>query len=61
MMMGTSKKNKPDDMMKAWKDIFGYIGKYKILFIITALLSLISSALALTGPYFISDMTDLIQ
>ena len=61
MMGGSMKKNRPDDMLGAWKDIFGYIGRYRILFIITAMLSVISSALTLTGPYFISDMTDLIQ
>ncbi len=60
-MMGNSKKSKPDDMMGAWKDIFRYIGKYKFAFILTLLLSALSSILALLGPYFISEMTDLIQ
>lgn len=48
-------------MMGAWKDIFHYIGKYKFAFILTLLLSALSSILALLGPYFISEMTDLIQ
>lgn len=60
-MMGNSKRSKPDDMMGAWKDIFHYIGKYKFAFILTLLLSALSSILALLGPYFISEMTDLIQ
>ena len=60
-MMGNSKTSKPDDMMEAWKDIFHYIGKYKFAFILTLLLSALSSILALLGPYFISEMTDLIQ
>lgn len=60
-MMGNSKRSKPDDMMGAWKDIFHYIGKYKFAFILTLLLSVLSSILALLGPYFISEMTDLIQ
>ncbi|MDO5838080.1 MAG: ABC transporter ATP-binding protein [Methanomassiliicoccales archaeon] len=60
-MMGNSKRSKPDDMMEAWKDIFRYIGKYKFAFILTLLLSALSSILALLGPYFISEMTDLIQ
>lgn len=60
-MMGNSKRSKPDDMMGAWKDIFRYIGKYKFAFILTLLLSALSSILALLGPYFISEMTDLIQ
>lgn len=60
-MMGNSKRSKPDDMMGAWKDIFHYIGKYKFAFILTLLLSALSSILALLGPYFISEMTNLIQ
>ena len=60
-MMGNSKRSKPDDMMEAWKDIFHHIGKYKFAFILTLLLSALSSILALLGPYFISEMTDLIQ
>lgn len=48
-------------MMGAWKDIFHYIEKYKFAFILTLLLSALSSILALLGPYFISEMTDLIQ
>ena len=59
--MGMGKKSKPNDMWGAWKDIFGYIGRYKVLFIITAALSALASGLALVGPYFISEMTDLIQ
>lgn len=59
--MGNSKRSKPDDMMGAWKDIFHYIEKYKFAFILTLLLSALSSILALLGPYFISEMTDLIQ
>ena len=58
---GMGKKSKPNDMWGAWKDIFAYIGRYKILFIITATLSALASGLALVGPYFISEMTDLIQ
>ena len=58
---GMGKKAKPNDMMEAWRDIFRYIGRYKILFILTAILSALASGLALVGPYFISEMTDLIQ
>ena len=58
---GMGKKAKPNDMMEAWRDIFSYIGRYKILFILTAILSALASGLALVGPYFISEMTDLIQ
>ncbi len=61
MMGGSPKKSKPNDMWGAWKDIFRYIGNYKILFIITAVLCAIASGLALVGPYFIKEMTDLIQ
>jgi len=58
---GMMKKSKPNDMWGAWKDIFAYIGRYKVLFLITATLSALASGLALIGPYFISEMTDLIQ
>ena len=58
---GMGKKSKPNDMWEAWRDIFRYIGRYKALFIITAALSALASGLALIGPYFISEMTDLIQ
>ena len=61
MMGGSAKKSKPNDMWGAWKDIFRYIGNYKILFIITAVLCAIASGLSLVGPYFIKEMTDLIQ
>ncbi len=60
-MGGMGKKSKPNDMWEAWRDIFRYIGRYKVLFIITAALSALASGLALIGPYFISEMTDLIQ
>ena len=60
-MGGMGKKSKPNDMWEAWRDIFRYIGRYKILFIITAVFSAIASGLALVGPYFISEMTDLIE
>ena len=60
-MGGMGKKPKPNDMWEAWRDIFRYIGRYKVLFIITAALSALASGLALIGPYFISEMTDLIQ
>ena len=58
---GMGKKSKPNDMMEAWRDIFRYIGRYKFLFILTAMLSALASGLALIGPYFIKEMTDLIQ
>ena len=38
-MGGMGKKSKPNDMWEAWRDIFRYIGRYKILFMITAALS----------------------
>ena len=60
-MGGMGKKSKPNDMWEAWRDILRYIGRYKVLFIITAALSALASGLALIGPYFISEMTDLIQ
>ena len=58
---GMAKRSKPINLMEAWKDIFRYIGRYKILFILTAALSTLASGLALIGPYFIKEMTDLIQ
>ncbi len=60
-MGGMGKKSKPNDIWGAWRDIFSYIGRYKVLFMITAALSALASGLALIGPYFISEMTDLIQ
>ena len=61
MMSGMSKKGKPDDLKKAWIDIFRYIGRYKWMFFLTAALSALASVLSLLGPYYISEMTDLIQ
>ena len=58
---GMGKKSKPNDFKEAWLNIFRYIGKYKIMFILTAMLSALAAALSLLGPYFISEMTDLIQ
>ena len=52
---------KPENFTEAWKDIFRYIKRYKYLFVVTAALSAISSGLALLGPYYISDMTNLIK
>lgn len=52
---------KPENFTEAWKDIFRYINRYKYLFVVTAALSAISSGLALLGPYYISDMTNLIK
>ncbi len=60
-MGGMGKKSKPNDFKEAWLNIFRYIGKYRVLFILTATLSALAAALSLMGPYFISEMTDLIQ
>ena len=54
-------KGKPDNFKEAWIDIFHYISKYRFLFILTAVCSALASGLALLGPYYISDMTDLIH
>jgi len=52
---------KPDDFRQAWSDIFRYISRYKLMFILTAACSAIASGLALLGPYYLSEMTNLIQ
>ena len=52
---------KPDDFRKAWADIFRYIKRYRMMFILTAVFSAVASALALIGPYILSEMTDLIH
>lgn len=57
--MGTSKK--PDDFKEAWKNIFRYIERYRLLFVLTAVCSAMASGLALLGPYFLGEMTNLIQ
>ncbi|MBR2255709.1 MAG: ABC transporter ATP-binding protein [Candidatus Methanomethylophilaceae archaeon] len=59
--MGSSKKSKPDDFKEAWIKIFRYIGRYRLMFVLTATLSALASVLTLLGPVFISDMTNLIQ
>ena len=61
MGMGSSKKSKPDDFKEAWIKIFRYIGRYRLMFVLTATLSALASVLTLLGPVFISDMTNLIQ
>ncbi len=62
-MMGGSMgdKKKPQNFKEAWINIFHYIKKYRWMFILTAALSAIGSALSLLGPYYISEMTNLIQ
>ena len=57
--MGSSKK--PDNFKEAWINIFHYIKRYRLLFILTAVCSAIASGLALFGPYLLSEMTDLIH
>ena len=61
MDRGPKNKGKPDDFTEAWKNIFRYIRKYRFLFILTAAISAVSSGLSLFGPYYISEMTDLIK
>ena len=61
MMGGMGKKSKPNDFREAWLNIFRYIGRYKLMFLLTAILSALSAALMLLGPYYISEMTNLIQ
>ena len=56
-----SMSKKPDDFRKAWADIFRYIKRYRMMFILTAVFSAVASALALVGPYILSEMTDLIH
>jgi len=56
-----SMSKKPDDFRKAWSDIFRYIKRYRMMFILTAVFSAVASALALIGPYILSEMTDLIH
>ncbi len=52
---------KPQDLRQAWIEIFRYIKRYRLMFIVTAVLSALASMLSLLGPYYISEMTDLIQ
>lgn len=61
MNRGAPKQAKADDFKEAWMNIFRYIGKYKVMFFLTAALSAIAAVLHLLGPYYISEMTDLIQ
>ena len=61
MNRGAPKQAKADDFKEAWMNIFRYIGKYKVMFFLTAALSAIAAILHLLGPYYISEMTDLIQ
>ena len=60
-MMSTKQKAKAEDFTGTWKNILRYIRRYRYVFVIAVILSGISSVLALLGPYFISDMTDLIK
>lgn len=57
----STKKAKPDDFKQTWIDIFRYIRRYSYVFVIAVALSAIGSILSLTGPYILSDMTDLIE
>ena len=59
--MNGSKKPKADDFTLAWRNILRYIGKYRYAFVLTALMSAIGTVLTLIGPYYISDMTDVIE
>lgn len=59
--MGDSKKKKPQNFKEAWINIFRYIKKYRWMFVLTAMLSAAATVLSLLGPYYISEMTDLIQ
>ena len=52
---------KPQNFKEAWLNILRYIKKYRWMFILTAILSVIASVLNLLGPYYISSMTNLIQ
>ena len=61
MESGPKTKGKPNDLGKTWMDILRYIKRYKYMFILAAALSGIASMLSLLGPYYLSDMTDLIQ
>ena len=61
MNRGAPRQAKPDDFKEAWMNIFRYIGRYKVMFFFTAALSAIAAVLHLLGPYYISEMTDLIQ
>ena len=62
-MMGGAPTNskKPKDFKEAWLNIFRYIKKYRWMFILTAALSAVASVLTLLGPYYIGEMTNLIQ
>ena len=61
MMPAGKQKAKAEDFTGTWKNILRYIRRYRYVFVIAVVLSAISSVLALLGPYFISDMTDLIK
>ena len=62
-MMGDSpkKKAKPENLMKTWLDVLRYIKRYRYMFILAAALSAVAAGLALLGPFYLSQMTDLIQ
>ena len=60
-MPAGKQKAKAEDFTGTWKNILRYIRRYRYVFVIAVVLSAISSVLALLGPYFISDMTDLIK
>ena len=56
-----SSDKKPDDFGEAWRNIFDYIKRYRLLFILTLAFSALSTGLALFGPYLLSELTDLIH
>ena len=59
--MNSKKKAKPENLLKTWIDVLRYIKRYRYAFILAAALSAVASILTLLGPYYLSDMTDLIQ
>ncbi len=61
MDSGPKKPAKPDNFKEAWINIFHYIKRYRLMFILTAIISALASGLSLVGPVYIKEMTDIIH
>lgn len=52
---------KADNFGQAWKRIFGYMGRYRIPFLVALIVACAGTVLTLVGPNIISDVTNLIE
>jgi ATP-binding cassette subfamily B protein len=52
---------KPKNFREAWKRLFQYMGRYRVLFVAAIIMSVIGTVLILLGPNLLRDMTDLIK